>query len=143
MSNKKSRPEEGQAVVEIRPLSEPVSEEQAREEPVAEAAPLASDALAVVAAALPAGESSGASETPSEPAAEPVPEPKTVMEHARDKGHIPPKGPYKFRTDPHRGRPNYLVVLAHTGWPPNQLVSEAAYDEAVVAAYSISVGESR
>jgi hypothetical protein len=72
---------------------------------------------------------------------EAAPAPKTVMDFAREKGHVPPKGPYQFRTDPHRGKPHFAVVLAHTGWPPNFACSEEAYDQAVRDAYSISVGE--
>lgn len=75
-----------------------------------------------------------------EPGAEPK-TPETVLEWAAAKGHIPPKGPYTFRADPHRGKPHVRVVMAHTGWPSNKVVSEAEYNLAVNEAYNVPIGE--
>lgn len=69
------------------------------------------------------------------------PVPETVMGLAKRRGHIPKKGPIVHRNDPHRGKPHIAVVLAHTGWTPNKVVTEEQYDEAVRGAYSIPVGE--
>lgn len=64
-----------------------------------------------------------------------------VMRWAEDKGHIPQKKLVRFRGEAIHSAPHYLVVLAHTGWPRNKLVSEAEYDAAVVGAYGIEVRE--
>lgn len=66
---------------------------------------------------------------------------KTVYDWALEKGHVPSEKPIAFRADPHRGKPHIAVVLAHTRWPINKLVSESHYDEAVTAAYNLPVGE--
>lgn len=65
----------------------------------------------------------------------------TATQWAERKGHVPGKGPFKFRADPHRGKPHVAVVLAHKQWPPNKVVTEGEYDAAVEEAYSIPIGE--
>lgn len=65
--------------------------------------------------------------------------PGSVLAWARAKGHVP--GPHgQFRGYFHRG-PNVRVVARHMRWPLNKVVSEADYDEAVVAAYAVRLGE--
>lgn len=63
------------------------------------------------------------------------------MEWAERKGHVPQKRIVRFRGEAIHARPHYLVIMAHTGWPRNKLVSEAEYDAAVVGAYGIEVRE--
>ncbi len=64
----------------------------------------------------------------------------SVQSWAEKKGHVPP--PPKRRGEVHRG-PHIDVVLAHTRWPRNKPVSEAEYDAAVIAAYSVPLTESQ
>ena len=49
------------------------------------------------------------------------------------------RGP-RFRGDFHRG-PHVAVVRQHMGWGVGKVVTEAEYDEAVQAAYSIDIKE--
>lgn len=70
---------------------------------------------------------------------------------ARRKGHIPPAGPIRFRSDPHRGKPHYAVIFAHLEGqhrasrgkplPVNMPFTEAEYDAAALAAYNLPMGE--
>lgn len=61
-------------------------------------------------------------------------EPETVERWAKAKGHIPDPKRLQF----HRG-PHVRVVMVHNKLAINSPISEADYDKAVEAAYSIPV----
>ena len=61
---------------------------------------------------------------------------QTVEHWAKAAGHIPgPQSPQNLHTGPH-----VRVVLVHSGLAINSLVTQAEYDAAVAAAYSVPVG---
>lgn len=86
----------------------------------------------------PSADGAGAGEAP---ALAPEPERLEVMEWARRKGHIAPKGPFRPRENPHRGKPDIRWVRVHTKWTPNQPLTEDQYDAGVRSACSIQIGE--
>ena len=72
--------------------------------------------------------------------AKPEAEKKDHLVFAQAKGHVPAKGPIRHRGGIHRG-PHIDVVRVNAGWAIGKVVTEAEYDAAVVAAYSVGIGE--